>query len=1130
MAASPIFLDFLNERPIVIFDGATGTEIQKRTLSDNDWGGHPGCNEVLNLHAPDIIRDIHRSYLAAGADVIETNTFGATAAQLSEYGMEAETRDIARAAARIAREAVEEVGNRHCFVAGSFGPGTKLPSLGHTDFDALYESYLPGARGLIEGGIDLFLLETCQDPLQIKACLCAIRDALSECGAALPVAASITVETAGTLLVGTDVQAAASIIAAMAVDIIGINCATGPDHMAPHVRELCRSFPGPVLVMPNAGLPKNVNGVLAYDLDPKSFAKDMLRFAEEFGATLLGGCCGTTPSHISALKQALSGIRPAARNPTSVPGVASLYRFQELRQEPPPFFIGERANTNGSREFREYLLEENWDGMVEIGKNQVRSGAHAVDLCVAYAGRDEVADLSRLVPQFALEVQLPLVIDSTNPRAIEEALKRYGGRAIINSINLEEGEDHTREICRLARRYGAAVIALTIDEEGMAKTAQKKVDVARRLQRTARAEGLAPSDIIFDPLTFTLGSGDETLRTAGIESIRGIEMIKREFPGALTIMGLSNISYGLNPRSRQVLNSVFLYRAIQAGLDLAIVNVSQILPVSRVGEADLQKAMDLIDNAGSEHPLLDFIKHFETRPGTGEPGPAQPKESLTPAERLRKLLIDGSRTGIEEPLSLLLENTDPSDIINDILVPAMKEVGVLFGSGKMQLPFVLQSAEVMKHSVDYLTPFMDKVESVKPQSIVLATVKGDVHDIGKNLADIILSNNGIRVHNLGIRVDIEEIVRTAREVSADAIGMSGLLVKSTQVMKENLEFMKENGLDIPVLLGGAALTRGYVVETCGSVLQSPVVYCEDAFSGLKAMNLLKEGRLAEFAAAEKTRYYSGRARVKPVTPENVEAVQPAPDIPAPPFRGSRIAESISPASLFGHLDERTLFRARWGFRRGSLSSGEFDSLIQREAVPALTDMKKRLLREAVLSPQVVYGYWPCVSRDESLLILDPSDSATIVGTFHFPRQKRPPRRSLADYFLKEGSETIDLIALQAVTLGPGLELIVNSLYERGEYRDYLFYHGLGVELAEALAEQWHGVIREEMGMGAAKRGLRYSFGYPPCPDLDDNRALLGLLGADRIGISLVENGVMVPELSTSAFIIHHPQARYFTID
>jgi 5-methyltetrahydrofolate--homocysteine methyltransferase len=1130
----------LGEGTALVFDGAMGTEIQKLSLTEKDWNGRHGCNEALNLFAPDSIRNIHRSYLAAGADIIETNTFGASAAVLSEYGLGDESRAIARAAALIAREAADEVKGRICHIAGSLGPGTKLPSLGHTGFDEIYESYLPAIHGLLDGGVDLFLLETCQDPLQIKACICAIRDAMAGRNVRLPVAASITVETTGTLLVGTEVQAAAAILAGMEVDIIGINCATGPGQMAPHVQELCRSFPGPVLVMPNAGLPQNVNGTLVYAMEPEVFAGELRSFVEQYGVNIAGGCCGTSPDHIRALSKALAGVRPRSRSSAPASGVASLYRFQELRQEPPPFFVGERANTNGSRQFREYLLAENWDGMVEVGKNQVLSGAHAVDLCVAYAGRDEVADVNRLVPQFALQVPLPLVIDSTGPQAIEAALKRYGGRAIINSINLEEGDARARQVCRLARRYGAAVIALTIDEEGMARTAEKKLAVARRLYRTAvEEEGLEPSSMIFDPLTFTLGSGDETLRTAAIETLRGIELIKEHLPGVFTLLGLSNISFGLNPRSRQVLNSVFLYRAVQAGLDLAIVNVAQIVPISRIDEADLKKAMNLIDNAGSADPLHEFIRHFDRYAANADEVDHAPEELLSPEERLRRRLIDGSRSGLEDILEELLGATAPADIINAILVPAMKQVGELFGSGRMQLPFVLQSAEVMKRAVDYLSPRMDRVDGARKHSIVLATVKGDVHDIGKNLVDIILSNNGFTVYNLGIRVDIEEIISKARETGADAIGMSGLLVKSTQAMKENLEFMKAQGLDIPVLLGGAALTRGYVLDACGKILDSPVIYCEDAFQGLRAMNILKEGKLAEYSEAEKVRYASRTLPARSVTTEDIDTIGTAPSIPEPPFWGSRVAAPIPPESLFPYLNEKVLFNARWGFRRGALTPDEFEALIKKEAGPVLQNLKERLLRDRILTPRAVHGYWPCVSDGDTVLIIDPDDRSRVIGHFHFPRQKKAPRRSIADFFLPRGSSAWDVIALQAVTIGPGLNDLVHDLYGRGEYRDYLFYHGLGVELAEALAELWHGTIRTELGFvspedaapeGRIERGLRYSFGYPPCPSLEDNRSLLDILGADRIGIATMESGEMVPEQSTSAFIVHHPKARYFTID
>ncbi len=1130
------FFECLKERGLLVFDGAIGTEIQNLALNEEQWGGRSGCNEALNLSAPDIIKKIHRSYLAAGADVIEANSFGANRIVLSEYGLGEETRAVARAAARIACDAVSDFGDPRRFVAGSLGPGTKLPSLGHAGFDELYESYLPGARGLIEGGVDLFLLETCQDPLQIKACLCAVRDAQNEAGVRLPVAVSITIETTGTMLVGTEIQAAVSILSALSVDVIGINCATGPDQMAPYVRELCMSFPGPVLVMPNAGLPQHVNGAPVYTLEPDAFAAEMRIFVEEFGVSLAGGCCGTGPSHIAALRNSLSGVEPRPRSVQSIPGVASLYRFQSLRQEPPPFFVGERANTNGSRQFRELLLAGDWDGMVEVGKGQAEAGAHAVDLSVSYAGREEATDLAVLVPRFAREVQLPLVIDSTIPHTIEEALKRYGGRAIINSINLEDGGSLARLVCGIARRYGAAVIALTIDEEGMARSAEKKLAIARRIFGIAVDEtGLRPSDLIFDPLTFTLGSGDETLKTAGLETIKAIKLIKRELPGVFTLLGVSNISYGLSPRSRRVLNSVFLFEAAGAGLDMAIVNVSQIVPINSIDESDLAAARDLVANNGTGDPLLDFIRHFEEKDVVEIPEDDNIEESVPAEELVRKRVVDGSRAGIDLILNELMKSMRPNDIINRVLMPAMKHVGELFGSGKMQLPFVLHSAEVMKKAVDYLAPFMERAEPAAVKSIVLATVKGDVHDVGKNLVDIILSNNGFKVYNLGIRVNIEDIVGQARELGADAIGMSGLLVSSTRVMKENIEFIKKKGVDIPVLLGGAALTQDYVTEVCAPILNSPVIYCADAFAGLKAMNLLNEGRLAEYAAAEKVRYFQGKRTRREMTPEDAGELHPAPAIPGPPFMGGRVEDAIQTEVLFRHLNEKVLFRARWGFRPGSLSQDKYERLVEQDARPALRDMKNRLISENVLTPRVAYGYWPCVSEGETLRILDPSGSGADIGIFSFPRQKKPPYRSIADYFLPASAGQPDVIAFQAVTIGPGLDALAHELYERGEYRDYLFYHGLGVELAETLAAYWHGMICGELGIGGpslsgGRRCTRYSFGYPPCPDLEDNRALLDILEADRIGISVIESGGMVPEQSTSAFIVHHPQARYFSIE
>jgi 5-methyltetrahydrofolate--homocysteine methyltransferase len=1124
---------------IVLFDGAMGTEIQKLDLTDAEWGQAYGCSEILNVTAPGRIVDIHSGYLEAGSDVVETNSFGASRTVLAEYGLEERIVEINRAAARLARQACQPFqAAKPRFVAGSIGPGTKLISLGQIDYPAMYDSYAQAARGLLEGAVDLFIVETCQDLLQIKVALHALSDVMEKENARRPVIVSVTVETTGTLLVGSELEAVRAALEPFGLFALGLNCATGPEAMRPYIRQLAASWEGRLVCQPNAGIPHTEGGKMVYPLSVEEYVQVMSGFIREDGVTLVGGCCGTTPGFIRALAAGLPGLRLAARQPVVVPAVSSLFSAQSLKQDPGPFIVGERTNTNGSRAFRDTLLRDDWDGLVEIAREQAGGGSHAIDLCVAYTGRDESADMREALRRIVTRVNLPVFIDSTDPQVLDQALRLYGGRAVINSINLEDGEGRAHALCRLARRYGAALVALTIDERGMAREVAQKVAIARRIYDIAVGRhGLRPQDLIYDALTFTLGSGDETMKDAGIKTLEGIRAIKQALPGVFTLLGVSNISFGLSPASRDVLNSVFLAEAVAAGLDLAIVNGRAILPLYRIEPADRDVALNLIYNRG-ENPLFAFIGHFEAKAGTKRE--TEEREDLPLPERLQNRIVHGSRARLRELLEEALGRYSALDIINDHLIPAMRVVGDLFGSGKMQLPFVLQSAEVMKAAVDILQPYLEKKSAAEEVSIVLATVRGDVHDIGKNLVDIILTNNGYRVYNLGIKCEIDTMMRKAEEVGATAIGMSGLLVKSTLVMKENLEEMERRGLALPVLLGGAALTPAYVDDTCAAVYRGPVAYCADAFEGLRAMGQVKEGALEEELARLRSRK---REAPKPlfarVKPEEMQPIRRDVDIPQAPFWGSRIVTGIDLDTVFSFLTEPVLFRGRWGYRRGSLSREEFERLIEETVRPEFEALKTRCKAQGLLAPAVVYGYWPANGQGEQVIIFEPGTDREL-ARFTFPRQMMAPYRCIADYFLPLEAGRRDLIVLQVATVGSPAAEESRRLYAANAYKEYLLFHGLSVESAEALAEYWHLVVRRELGITEEEgksiedyvvqkyRGSRYSFGYPACPDLSENRKIFQLLAPERIGVTLTEGDQMVPEQTTSAFITHHPQAKYFT--
>ncbi|MGD2062303.1 MAG: methionine synthase [Nitrospirota bacterium] len=1151
---------------VIVFDGAMGTSLQGMGLTADDFGGIEGCNEVLVRTRPEVIREVHASYLAVGADVVETDTFGGLPFVLGEYGLAGDCFDLARQAARIARGVADGFAtvDRPRFVAGSMGGGTKLPSLGHIRYGELVAGYTEQARGLLAGGVDLLLVETAQDPLTIKAAIAGSQEAMRREGRKVPIAVSVTVETTGTLLVGSDISAVWATLEPYPIEIVGMNCATGPAEMSDHIRTLCHDSDRLIICCPNAGLPENVDGHAVYPLGPAELARHLAHFVTDLGVNVVGGCCGTTPDHISAIAQAVGDLTAAVRDPQFIPAAASLYAAQPLTTQPAPVLIGERLNANGSRAFREMLQAEQWDPMVALARDQAREGAHLLDVCVAYVGRDEGRDMEELLTRLNTAATLPLVIDSTDEQVLERALALCSGRAVINSINLEDGEGRADRICDLARRYGAALIALTIDEDGMAKTVERKVAIAERLHAIAcQRHGLRPQDLIFDPLTFTLGSGDPEFRTAGRDTLEAITLIKGRLPGVRTVLGLSNCSFGLKPAARVVLNSVFLHEAVTAGLDLAIVHAGKILPLHKIDEEERQACLDLIhDHRDPRWPDADplhwILQHFESVAPRAAQSQAA-RAALPVGERLTRRIVDGDRVGLESDLDEALAATPPLEIINTFLLDGMKEVGQLFGAGEMQLPFVLQAAEVMKAAVAHLEPHMERTAGNARGTLVLATVKGDVHDIGKNLVDIILTNNGYRVVNLGIKQPVEAILAAAAEHHADAIGLSGLLVKSTQVMKENLEVMNERDLHLPVLLGGAALTRRFVEEVLDPLYGGAALYGKDAFDGLRHMDRIVRGETggpkagaggqepggsAEGQgelATSRVVAGEGRRRGGPAALIQHPTVPPAPAIPTPPFWGSQI---VSPPlhEVFAFINETALFKGQWQVRQGKRSKAEYQAELDAQIIPAFETIKGRAIAERQLVPQVVYGYWPCNADGDDLLVFDPESDAELLR-IPFPRQQGDPRRlCLADYFLPLAAGRRDVISFQAVTVGAAATDIAQKLFAADRYQDYLYFHGLAVETAEALAEYWHRQVRCELAIAIDEsgdvrdlfhtryQGRRYSFGYPACPDLDVQGPLFELLGTERIGLSLTEEFQIVPEQSTAALIVHHPAATYFSID
>ena len=1180
------------DRPVLVFDGAMGTSIQSQNLTADDFGGpeYEGCNEFLVCTKPEAIAKVHRSFLDAGADVIETDTFGGTSVVLAEYDLADRAYEMNKKAAELAKGATAEYSTpeKPRFVAGSIGPGTKLPTLGHIDFDTLRSAFAEQALGLCDGGVDLLIVETCQDVLQIKAALNGIEDTFAERGERLPIMVSVTMETIGTMLVGSDISAVVSILEPYPIDILGLNCATGPDLMTDHVRYLAANSPFVVSCIPNAGLPENVGGHAHYKLTPMELRMALLRFVEDFGVQVIGGCCGTRPEHIEQLAEIAKDLTPKQRavrshNATNlsrdplqyVPAAASIYSAQTYEQDKSFLIVGERLNASGSKKCRKLLLDENWDGLIALGKSQVREGAQMLDVNVDYVGRDGERDMRDLVSRLVTNATLPLMLDSTEWERMEAGLKVAGGKCLLNSTNYEDGEPRFFKVLELAKRYGAGVVVGTIDEDGMARTAEKKFAIAQRAYHQAIEFGVPAHEIFFDPLALPISTGIEEDRGNGAATIESIRQMRENLPGCHIILGVSNVSFGLNPAARQALNSVFLHEAMQVGMDAAIVSASKILPLAKIDPQHQEICRQLIyDRRRFENdicvfdPLTELTQLFA---GKTTKRDRSNDANLPVEERLKQHIIDGERIGLEDVLKIALEKYPPLDIINQYLLDGMKTVGELFGSGQMQLPFVLQSAETMKAAVAFLEPFMEKDEASDSAkgTMVIATVKGDVHDIGKNLVDIILSNNGYRVINLGIKQPVENIIEAYRKHDADCIAMSGLLVKSTAFMKENLEIFNQEKITVPVILGGAALTPKFVREDCQNVYNGKVVYGKDAFADLNFMDELMPAKasgtwddLRGFSHEENGNAAASNGKVeakkaskpkakapKEIDTRRSEAVAIDIDRPTPPFWGTQILQpaDIPLAEVFEYLDLQALIAGQWQFRKPKEQSREdYDAFLDEKVYPILKHWKERVVAENLLHPMLVYGYFPCQSEGNALYLYDPAKAASgndlgePIATFEFPRQGSQRRLCIADFFAPKDSGAIDVFPMQAVTVGQVATEFAQELFAEDKYSDYLYFHGMAVQTAEATAEWLHARIRRELGFGSEEpenirdilaqryRGSRYSFGYPACPNMKDQYVQLDLLGADRIGLTMDESEQLYPEQSTTAIVTHHPVAKYFS--
>jgi len=1175
------FLELARQR-VVVLDGAMGSNLQTRTFDlQKDWWGQENISEVLNFSRPEVIQEIHEAFLEAGCDAVETNTFGANRIVLAEADLVERTIENNRVAAEIARRACDkfETPGRPRYVVGSIGPGTKIITLGQTTWQTMLESYAEQVRGLMDGGVDVLLIETQQDLLAIKCCLAAVEVVFAERGRRLPVMVQASMDQQGgkEMLTGSDPTA---LVVALepydAVDVLGLNCAFGPTELSDSIKHIAAEWPRLVSILPNAGLPIYVEGKAHFPMNPTDFTKGMMRFVDDFGVNIVGGCCGTMPEHLKELCDALDlsgrttarGHRAKARTVVTRPQISSLISAEDIRQDNSYLIVAERTNTNGSRQFKRLLQEDNWDGLVSMARDEMREGSHMLDVCVDFVGRDGVRDMHEVVRRYVNSIAAPLMLDSTNPAVMEAGLQLAGGRCILNSMNLEDGEEKLEQICVLAKKYGAAVVAGTIDEDklaAMARTRERKIAIATRIRDLSVKYGLRDEDLMFDPLVLPISTGIEEDRRNAMETIEGTRLISRQLPKCHTVVGLSNVSFGLKPSARVVLNSAFLHELRAAGLTAAIVHVSKILPKNRIPAEQWDAAMDLIYDRRREgfDPLTHYIGLF---PDDGAAAAVKKSayEDLTLEETLRRHIIDGEKRELTRRLDLAMKTYTPIQIINEHLLEGMKVVGELFGSGQMQLPFVLQSAETMKAAVAHLEPFMEKIDGQSKGKIVLATVKGDVHDIGKNLVDIILTNNGYTVYNLGIKQPVDDILAACKKHNADAVGMSGLLVKSVAVMKANLEEMNARGINVPVLLGGAALTRDYAEDDLATMYKGPLLYCRDAFDGLKVMDTIADKRLGEMTDEQSARAAKRKLqRATAVKPQSADAeiVVVAKDNPVPfaPFWGRRVVRDIPLSQIFPYINENALFRGQWGFKQGKQSVEEFDASIENNARPVFRDLQKRAQLEGFLTPRVVYGYFPCQSSGNDLIVYHteefkacdchpnlpggckPRSAPREHLRFTFPRQDGRRRLCIADFFRPVSSGQYDVLTLQLVTVGDRATELAEQLRKDNRYQDYLYLHGFGVETAEALAEFWHKRIRQELGHGNEDspdvarifqqqyRGSRYSFGYPACPNLEDRALILKLLNPAEIGVELTENFMLSPEQSTDALVAHHPQAKYFDV-
>ena len=1202
------FLERLHsaEHPVLVFDGATGTSLQQMDLSAEDFGGAAleGCNENLVFTRPDAVQAVHRLFLDAGCDVIETDTFGAASTVLAEYDLQDQAFAINQRAAELAREMAEAYSTpeKPRFVAGSMGPTTKLPTLGHIDFDELRDAFAEQAEGLIAGDVDLFIVETCQDVLQIKAALQGIEQAFAKTGQRRPLMVSVTMETTGTMLVGSDIAAVVAILEPFPIDVLGLNCATGPEQMKEHVRYLSEHSPFVVSCIPNAGLPENIGGVAHYRLTPVEMKMQLMHFVEDLGVQVIGGCCGTTPAHIAALAELAAELKPAPRrvrtpelrqNPKDPrpalayePSASSIYGTTPYLQDNSFLIIGERLNASGSKKVRDLLAEEDWDGLVAVARGQVKENAHVLDVNVDYVGRDGERDMKQLVSRLVTNVNLPLMLDSTEWQKMEAGLKVAGGKCILNSTNYEDGDERFFKVLELARTYGAAVVVGTIDEEGMARTAERKFAIAQRAYRDALEFGIPAHEIFYDPLALPISTGIEEDRENGLATVEAIRLIRQNLPGVHVVLGVSNVSFGLSPAARIVLNSVFLHDCCEAGMDAAIVSPAKILPLVKISEEHQQVCRDLIhdkrrfDNGVCVYdPLTELTKLFEGVSAKEARASGPQLSDLPIEERLKQHIIDGERIGLEDALKIALERYQPLAIINTFLLDGMKVVGELFGAGQMQLPFVLQSAETMKSAVAFLEPLMDKVEgeSSAKAKFLIATVKGDVHDIGKNLVDIILTNNGYEVINLGIKQPVEAIIEAQQQHNADCIAMSGLLVKSTAFMKDNLEAFNAAGIDVPVILGGAALTPRFVNKDCREVYRGQVIYGRDAFADLRFMDAFVAARDADqwdngrgflagapeglglepatddtaapptASAANAAPEAEAAASTDPATaaPANDHRSDAVPEEPAlsPPFWGSRVLTEaeIPLEQVFAYLDRNALFAGQWQLRKAQgQSREEYDAMLAEKAEPVLQQWMTRCLEQQLLTPRVAYGYFPCGREGNNVVVFDPDQRSRELGRFALPRQRSGNRHCIADFYQDlAGGQPTDVLPMQAVTMGERATSFAQELFKGDQYSDYLYFHGLGVQMAEALAEWVHAQIRGELGFGDPAgmplrdvlaqryRGSRYSFGYPACPNVADSRQQLAWLQTDRIGLSMDESDQLEPEQSTTALVALHSQARYF---